>query len=154
MMTGHHRQFLVAVAVLLGLGFVFAAAPAVAQSGAPSGPTFRYTDSQGPGCLTIASLGDDAAGGGVAISVTITQNGTSLSGTGEEWVIGAAAPRTTALAFWLADGYGDSFFFDGTLSMGVDTLSARGSWTWLQNPDVTDQWQAFVLFPARPCTAT
>jgi hypothetical protein len=153
-MHGSIRYLILATALALGLGAAVAATPSLAQGGAPAGITFRYTDSQGPGCLTIASQGDDPAGGGTAISVTLTQNGASLSGQGEEWVISATAPRTTALAFWLSDGNGSSFFFDGTMRMGVDTLNAQGQWTSLLDPTMTDQWQAFTMFPARPCTGT
>jgi len=148
------RQLLLVAAIATGLGSAATAVPASAQGGASPGITFRYTNSQGPGCLTVGSQGDDSVGGGTAITVTLSQNGASFAGQGEEWVLSSSTPRTTALAFWLSDGSGGSFFFDGTLRMGVDTLNAQGQWTSLQDATVTDQWQAFTMFPSRPCSST
>lgn len=147
------RPLLLATAVAAGLGALPLSGTLSAQGGAPPGLTFRYNDSQGPGCLTIASQGDDATGGGTAIGVTLTQNGASWTGQGEEWLLSSAAPRTNAIAFWVNDGNGNSVFFDGTVRMGVDTQNAQGQWTSLADPSVTDQWQAVALFPARPCTS-
>lgn len=152
MRYGRIRQLILAAVLVSGLGGVAVAIPASAQSGASPGVTFRYTDSQGPGCLTIAAQGDDSVGGGTAIAVTLVQNGASFTGQGEEWGISTATPRTTALAFWLSNDSGNTFFFDGTLQMGVDTSSGQGQWTSLQDATVTDQWQAFTMFPSRPCT--
>ena len=146
------RALILGAAVLGGLGSLAFGVPALAQAGAPAGLTFRYTDSQGSGCLTIASTGDDPAGGGTAIAATLTQNGESFSGQGEEWLLSSTAPRTSALAFWLSDGNGNALFFDGTVRMGVDTQNAQGTWTDVADPSMTDQWQAFVMFPARPCS--
>ncbi len=123
-----------------------------AQGGAPTGLTFRYSDSQGPGCLTVTSNGDDATAGGTAIGVTLTQDGAAWSGQGEEWLLNGSAPRTSAIAFWLSDGNGNALFFDGTVRMGVDTQNAQGAWTSLTDPTLADQWQAVALFPSRPCT--
>jgi hypothetical protein len=146
---------LLALALALGLGGAGAVTPGTAQGGAPAGSTFHYTDAQGPGCLTIASLGDDPQTGGLALAVTLRQPGATLAGQGEEWLVSLSAPLTTAFTFWLSDGPGDSLvFFVGELRMGVDTQTAQGHWTSLQDPTVTDQWQAVALVPQRPCTGS
>ena len=158
------------LAVLGMAGAMLTIAPLVSAQGVTTGGmTLNYSDAQGPGCLTIATTGVGDDSGGSPISVTLTQNGVTLTGQGEEWSIAGlvqpgtapaspslpvASPRTTALAFWLDDGSGDAFFFDGSLRFGVDTLNAQGSWTYIQNPAVTGAWQGFEMFPARPCTAT
>lgn len=163
----HSHRFVAIAAVAVACSVAFAAVPAHAQAGA--GMTLRYTDAQGSGCLTIQNMGATDGGGGSPISVTLTQNGVTFTGQGEEWSLSPAAltgtapaspslpvalPRSTALAFWLDDGMGDTFFFDGALRFGVDTLNAQGSWSSIQNPAVTGQWQGFEMFPARPCTGT
>lgn len=148
------RLLVPAVALAVVFGVAPLSSSAGAQAGAPAGLTLRYSDSQGPGCLTIAALGDDATAGGAAIGVSLTQNGSDWTGQGEEWLVSASAPRTSAIAFWLSDGNGNALFFDGTLRMGVDTENAQGRWTSLADPTLTDQWQAIALFPARPCTGT
>jgi hypothetical protein len=155
-----------------------AAVPVRAQAPLIAGPglTLRYSDAQGAGCLSLQSIGP-AADGGTSLSVTLTQNGLTFSGQGEEWSLAqttfppgplpavptnptspanpalpvAPLPNGTALAFWLADGYGDMYFFDGSLHFGVDTLNAQGGWTSMQNPAVTGQWQGFAMFPSRTC---
>jgi hypothetical protein len=126
-----------------------------AQGGGVPSVTLPYTDSQGPGCVSITSMGDDQNAGGTAISVSLAQNGMSFSGQGEEWITSDTAPRTFAIAFWLNDGNGNSFFFDGTLKMGVDTFGGQGQWTSLQDPTITDQWRMFRMFggPAGACTS-
>lgn len=146
------RLFAFAAAVAATLAALPLGSTLSAQGGAPTGLTFRYSDSQGPGCLTITNNGDDAAAGGTAIGVTLTQNGASWSGQGEEWLLSGSAPRTNAVAFWLSDGSGSVLFFDGTVRMGVDTQNAQGAWTSLADPTLGDQWQAIALFPSRPCT--
>jgi hypothetical protein len=139
-------------ALSTAVGCVLAAAvalPAQAQTG--TNLTLRYSDSQGAGCLTIQSDSTDASSG-AAIAVTLTQNGMSLTGQGEEWTLSQNAPRATALAFWLDDGNGDTYFFQGVVRIGVDTLNGEGGWTSIQDPTLTDQWQAFTMFPSRGCS--
>jgi hypothetical protein len=145
------RPLVLAAAVAATLAALPLGSTLSAQDGAPSGLTFRYSDSQGPGCLTVTSNGDDSVGGGTAIGVALAQNGANWSGQGEEWLLNGSTPRTSAIAFWLSDGAGDALFFDGTVRMGVDTQNAQGEWTSLTDPTLSDEWQAIALFPNRPC---
>ena len=60
-----------------------------------------------------------------------------------------------AIAFWLSDGNGAMYFFNGSWKMGVDTLNGQGQWTYLPDPTVTDQWHIFHMVPSRgACSGT
>jgi len=139
--------------VLLALALLCLGALAIGPAGTaragdapPEFPSLTLTYSDAQGTAVIASQGADSTGG-TPISVTLTQNGMTLQGQGEAWNTRAGAPRSWGVAFWLSDGAGNGFFFDGSLMMGVDTFGGQGSWTYLQDPSITDQWRMFRRFP-------
>ncbi len=136
-------RLLVVGLVLVGSAVLALHPLPAAATGVPfSSLTLTYQDSDGPGTMTFTNEGSDAATGGSLLAVTVTQAGRSLQGQGF-----AQQTEAYALAFWLSDGTGDTYFFKGVLSLALNRWSAEGSWQDLPTPEHTDQWTATSPVP-------
>ncbi len=109
--------------------------------------TLAYQDSNGDGTATLTNQGADAASDGVALAVTITQNGVTFQGAG---VARQTAPETFLLAGFVADPQGTASFLVGKLVRGGDGWSGQGRLQGIQDPAVTDQWTMAASFPVPP----
>src|SRR5438552_2314329 len=131
------RHALLAVGLLVVVSLVPAPSSRTASAtGVPfSSMTLSYQDSRGPGAITFTNQGSDAATGGSLLGVTLTQDGKTLRGQGF-----AQQTQAYAMAFWLSDGTGGTYFFTGVLSLALGRWSGKGSWQDVQAPQRTDQW--------------
>jgi hypothetical protein len=145
--------------VMSALAFLLIPLLSSAQ-GLPDGVTLlslAYSDSNGPGVVTIANQGADAATGGSSIAVQLAQNGATFQGQGVLW---QAAPSVYALSFWLTNGPGNTYAFAGTLSIADDSATGKGRYQSIQNPSFVDMWTMQPLqgapstAPASPRTVT
>jgi len=99
---------------------------------APSGTfSLPYSDKDGQGTMTIATVGPDAAPGGTAIAVTLVQADAILSGSG------VMRPRGNGylLAFELVDSAGDRYLFQ--VPVRSDSGGFSGEGLWLSEADET-----------------
>ena len=140
---------ILAVGLVLLSGMALAIHPApVSAAGVPfSSLTLAYEDSHGPGTATLVNQGSDAASGGSLLTVTINQSGRTLRGQGF-----AQQTEAYVLSFWLSDGAGNTYFFEGVLSFALNRWSARGTWQDVQAPQQTDQWS--MSMPTPPVAAS
>ena len=152
--------------LLAALALVFAAGFGASRADAQTSPqllpgfpalSLSYADAQGPGQATIAPHGPDAATGGTAITLTVSQHTGTFSGPGFVRPLDA---RGFVLAAAITGEQGDSYFMAGTLARGDDGASwrGRGRWSAVGNPAVFGEWQMadwpVIQPPARPQLAT
>src|SRR5438067_13685248 len=82
--------------------------------------TFRYTDADGMGTITLTDLGPDSATGGDQLLVNILQKGVRYSGSGISLKISDNRPDTYLVTFDLLSPGGTSYFFQGKMGLGVE----------------------------------
>ena len=155
-----------ALTVALGLGTARADAQPAPQLVPQPGPqliggvpvlSLTYTDAQGPGTVTIIPQGPDAASGGTAIAMMLTQNGISYSGGGfvRPGELGGYVLDVTVTGL-----YGDSYQLSGTLIHDQDGVRWRGQGRWWAtwNRAITDEWRMaggpYAESPSRPTLST
>ena len=144
----------VALTAAVGLGAARADAQAGGQlvGGFPA-LSLSYSDAQGPGAATIAPHGPDAATGGTAITLTVSQHTGTFSGPG---FVRQLDGRSYVLAATITGEHGDSYFMAGTLTRGDDGViwRGRGRWSAVGNPAVSGEWQMadwpVIQPPSRP----
>ena len=145
-----------AFAAALGLG----ASRAQAQPSPQLGPGFpalslSYSDAQGPGSARITLQGPDAATGGTAIAVTISQASGTYSGAG---FVRQVDVRSFVTAFSVTGEQGDSYFLAGTLTRANEGWHGQGRWSAVGNAAVSDAWHMaewpVIQPPSRPQLVT
>jgi len=114
---------------------------------APRGTlSLLYADTAGPGTLTLSSTGADVAPGGAAVSVTLTQNGSTFAGSGVLRPRGGLGSFLLAAA--LADSNGNGYLYEGELKTQDDRWSAQGLWLSESEPVSTGAWTAGDATPS------
>src|SRR4051794_11210004 len=101
----------------------------------------KYRDDDGPGRLTLISLGN-GAGGASSIKVVLEQHGSRYLGSGFSQPLTAGLPARTLLAFSVASPQG-AYFFRGETTSGV-TLSGQGTYHRVGFPERERKWSAVL----------
>jgi hypothetical protein len=101
--------------------------------------SFRYLDDDGQGRMSVQDVGSDAATGGRAIKVSITQNGVVYNGSGVTLQLEDEMPFTTLITFTVVAPSGRSFFFQGKTTSGI-TLSGQGTYHRVGFPESKFGW--------------
>jgi hypothetical protein len=115
--------------------------------------TFRYTDPQGMGSITLVDLGLDPGTGFDLLRVSIAQNGESFNGSGMATPIpGAARPMNDLISFTVVDRNGVAYFFQGKMGLGVE-FQGQGTFHPVTNPTQTANWSLLFL-PGPPPPTT
>jgi hypothetical protein len=122
----------------------------------PSGPvfpvnqpvTFRYSDAEGFGRITLTDLGPDTATGGDLMQVRIEQNGVRYDGSGIALIVSAERPFTTLITFTVVSPGGLSYFFHGRMGLGVE-FQGKGTYHSVTDPSHQFDW-GFLALPLPP----
>lgn len=131
-----------AMAVMLGLVTMIGGLALHAQDPpAPDSITFKYSDDEGPGRLTITTVGE-AEGGASRIRVELVQGDLRLLGSGVAHAIEGSRPPTTRYAFAVSGPRG-TFFFHGETTSGI-TLSGQGTYHRLGSPEREHKWSIVI----------
>jgi hypothetical protein len=110
--------------------------------------TFRYTDQQGVGTITLTDLGLDQTTGFDILRVTIAQNGLTYSGSGIGTPIpGAVRPLNNLVSFSVISSAGIAYFFEGKMGLGVE-FQGQGTYFPVNNPTQIQTWG--LLFTPNP----
>ena len=124
----------------------------------PSGPvfpinqplTFRYSDAEGFGRITLTDLGPDAATGGDLMRVRIEQNGIRYDGSGIALTVSTERPFTTLITFTAVSPRGQAYLFHGKMGLGVEFLG-QGTYHLATDPSRQLDW-GFLALPLPPST--
>lgn len=139
--------FVAPVAQAQGPSVPAPAIPAIPPPGTlpPNQPvTFRYTDNDGTGSITLLDIGPDSATGGRQIKVTIQQNGFRFDGSGFFLQLETLRPFTSVLSFTVVSPNGLSYFFEGKTMLGVE-LTGQGSYHQVGVPERSAPWGLLAL---------
>jgi hypothetical protein len=108
--------------------------------------TFRYTDAQGLGSITLVDLGLDRGTGFDLFRVTIAQNGRTFSGSGMATPIpGATGAMRDLVSFTVVGSNGDAFFYEGKMGLGAE-FQGQGTFHPVSDPTQIETWA--LLFVA------
>jgi hypothetical protein len=138
--------------VLLAVAAALVAAPAARAQVSflpPNQPaTFRYTDPDGVGTITLTNTGTDTATGGVQIRVTIVQNNVQYNGSGLVYPLaGVPQPNNNLITFSVQAATGQTWFYQGFVGLGVE-LQGSGTFHPLNNTAQVRNWG--LLFVPNP----
>jgi hypothetical protein len=107
--------------------------------------TFRYSDPQGMGSITLTDLGPDPVTTFDILQVRIVQNGVSFNGSGIATPIaGAPQPFNNLVAFTVQTQGGVPFFFQGKMGLGVE-FQGQGSFHPVSDPTQSARWSLLFL---------
>src|SRR5207253_6354927 len=110
--------------------------------------TYRYSDAQGFGTITLTDAGTDTSTGGEQFKVTIAQNGAQFSGSGLAYPLaGAPPPQNNLLTFTVQDATGRAWFYQGKVGLGVE-FQGSGTFHPLNDPTQIRNWG--LLFVPNP----
>ncbi len=108
--------------------------------------TFRYSDAQGLGSITLVDLGLDRGTGFDLFGVRIAQNGRTFSGSGIATPIpGATGVMRDLVSFTITGPNGDAFFYEGKMGLGVE-FQGQGTFHPVNDPTQNMTWN--LLFVA------
>jgi hypothetical protein len=147
-----NRSFFPAVALISLLGLLGGPA-ARAQAPTISPPTtstpvlplnqpqtFRYTDADGMGTITFVDLGQDSVSAFDQLQVTLTQNGSTFTGSGIATPLpGAAQPLNNLVSFTVTDTAKNAYFFSGKMGLGVE-YQGQGTYHPVSDPTQLASW--------------
>ncbi len=102
--------------------------------------TFRYTDAQGFGSITLTDVGPDSATGGHLLRVTIIQNGVRYDGSGLTYFL-ASEPRplNNLITFTVRAPGGQAYFYQGKMGLGVE-FQGSGTFHPVTDPTQSATW--------------
>jgi len=138
--------------VILAVAAMMVAAPAARAQVSflpPNQPaTFRYSDPDGLGTITLTNTGTDTATGGVQIRVGIVQNGVQYNGSGLVYPLaGVPQPNNNLITFSVQAATGQTWFYQGFIGLGVE-LQATGTFHPLNDTTQVKNWG--LLFVPNP----
>jgi hypothetical protein len=107
--------------------------------------TFRYSDPQGMGSITLTDLGPDPVTTFDLLQVSIAQNGVTFRGSGIATPIpGAPQPFNNLVSFTVTTPNGTAFFFEGKMGLGVE-FQGQGTFHPVGNPTQRANWSLLFL---------
>jgi hypothetical protein len=107
--------------------------------------TFRYTDPEGMGSITLTDLGPDPVTTFDLLQVSIAQNGATFRGSGIATPIpGAPQPFNNVVTFTVIAPNGTPFFFEGKMGLGVE-FQGQGTFQPVGNPTQRANWSLLSL---------
>lgn len=107
--------------------------------------TFRYSDPQGMGSITLTDLGPDPVTTFDLLQVSIAQNGVSFRGSGIATPIpGAPQPFNNLVSFTVIAPNGTPFFFEGKRGLGVE-FQGQGTFHPVGSPTLRANWSLLFL---------
>jgi hypothetical protein len=110
--------------------------------------TYRYSDPDGLGTITLTDAGTDASTGGEQLRVNIVQNGNQFNGSGLVYPLaGATPPQNNLITFTVQDVAGRAWFYQGKAGLGVEF---QGSGTFHPANDPTQVRNWGLLFVPNP----
>ena len=116
--------------------------------------TYRYSDAQGFGSITLADLGADTGTGGHILRVNITQIGVSYNGSGLTYPLPAEPrPLNNLITFTVLDPAGTAYFFQGKMGLGVE-FQGNGTYHPVSDPTQSATWGLLFSPGVQPPTPT
>jgi len=107
--------------------------------------TFRYSDPQGMGSITLTDLGPDPVTTFDLLQVSIAQNGVTFRGSGITTPIpGAPQPFNNLVSFTVIAPNGTPFFFEGKMGLGVE-FQGQGTFHPVGSPTQRANWSLLFL---------
>jgi hypothetical protein len=102
--------------------------------------TYRYTDNDGFGSITLTDIGVDPGTGGHVLRVSIVQNGARFDGSGLTYpLVSEPRPLNNLITFTVQAQGGVPFFFQGKMGLGVEFLGS-GTFHPVSDPTQSQPW--------------
>jgi hypothetical protein len=136
----------------LSIPRVQAQQPAIPQPSPlpPNQPvTYRYSDNDGFGTITLTDIGVDPGTGGHLLQVRIVQNGTTFDGSGLTYPLPTEPrPLNNLITFTVQAQGGVPFFFQGKMGLGVE-FQGSGTFHPVSDPTQSQPW-GLLFVPGNP----
>ena len=102
--------------------------------------TYRYSDNDGFGSITLTDLGPDTGTGGHILRVSIVQNGFQFDGSGLTYPLpNEPRPLNNLITFTVQAPGGVPYFFQGKMGLGVE-FQGSGTFHPVSDPTQSAPW--------------